>query len=122
MGNERFEHLCKQLVMFQYNKYLKRRKDPELTEENIYIVWMCKTLQNNKALVSTTVDDGRYYEVTYNGDEDEMYLDVYQNQENVVLNTDGGDIHEEDHFCTVRDRADHDAAGHCAGRGRRDCR
>lgn len=43
---------------------------------DVFIVWMCKTLQNNKALASTLV--GYYYELTYNGDRGEMYIDVYK--------------------------------------------
>lgn len=41
-----------------------------------------KTLQNNKALLSTTLPDGIYYECTYNGDKKEMYVDVYKKWEN----------------------------------------
>lgn len=35
-------------------------------------------LQNWKALVSTTVSDGMYYELTHNGDKGETYVDVYK--------------------------------------------
>lgn len=48
----------------------------------VYIVWMCKTLQNNKALLSTDISDGKYYEATYNGDTDELYLDTYVKEKN----------------------------------------
>ena len=48
----------------------------------VYIVWMCKTLQNNKALLSTPISDGKYYEATYNGDKDELYLDTYVREKN----------------------------------------
>ena len=41
-----------------------------------------KTLQNAKALLSTTVSDGMYYELTYNGDKKELYLDAYKKWEN----------------------------------------
>lgn len=53
-----------------------------LDPEDVYIVWMCKTLQNNKALASTPRLDGMYYELTYNGDKHEMYLDAYKKVEN----------------------------------------
>ena len=46
---------------------------------------ICKVLQNNKALVGTTVEDVMYYEITYNGDKDELYLDAYKKQENVLI-------------------------------------
>lgn len=42
-----------------------------------------KTLQNYKALASTTVNgDGVYVEYTYNGDKQELYEDVYIKQLN----------------------------------------
>ena len=46
------------------------------------MVWCCKTLQHNKALLSTTLPDGMYYECTYNGDKDELYFDAYKKKEN----------------------------------------
>jgi hypothetical protein len=55
------------------------------TIDEIYIVWLSKTLQNNKALLSTTVNDGMYYEVTYNGDKGELYLDAYKKFENKCI-------------------------------------
>ena len=48
----------------------------------VYIVWQCKTLQNWKFLISTDIPDGMYYEVTYNGDKNEWYLDAYKKLEN----------------------------------------
>ena len=49
---------------------------------DIYVVWLSKTLQNNKALLSTDKSDGRYYEITYNGDKDEFYVDMYKKEMN----------------------------------------
>lgn len=61
----------------------------ELTENDIYIVWFSKTLQNWKALLSTDLHDGLYYEVTYNGDKHSAYVDTYKKQSNdVVFNSD----------------------------------
>jgi hypothetical protein len=50
----------------------------------IYIVWFAKALENWKALLSTAVADGRYYEVTYNGGEKEAYVDTYEKVDNDV--------------------------------------
>lgn len=55
------------------------------TPDDVYAVWFCKTLQNWKALVSTTLPDGMYYEVTYNGDKGETYIDAYKKFDNVCV-------------------------------------
>ena len=47
-----------------------------------YIVWKCKVLQNWKYLLSTDLHDGMYYELTFNGDKQEWYLDAYKKFEN----------------------------------------
>ena len=49
-----------------------------LTDKDVYVVWLSKTLQNGKAMLSTTRPDGMYYEVTYNGDKKELYVDAYK--------------------------------------------
>lgn len=64
---------------------LRLEKTDEIPEFEVYVVWFAKTLQNWKALVSTTISDGMYYEVTYNGDKKETYLDVYKKFENVCI-------------------------------------
>lgn len=61
---------------------------PEITLDSVYIVWFCKTLKNWKALVSTIIPDEIYYEVTYNGDTKETYLDVYSKQYNFTISED----------------------------------
>ena len=48
----------------------------------IYIVWKCKILQNWKYLLSTTAEDNRYYEATYDGDKLCWYLDTYEKIKN----------------------------------------
>ena len=49
-----------------------------LKEAQANVVWFGYVLGNWKALVSTTIPDGRYYEVTYNKGKSEIYIDVYQ--------------------------------------------
>lgn len=58
----------------------------EVTTDDVYIVWFCKTLQNWKALLSSYVDDsGIYFEVTFNGNKDELYLDFYEKSLNRAI-------------------------------------
>jgi hypothetical protein len=60
------------------------KSDPEVPYFEVYVVWFNKQLQNWKALVSTTLPDQKYYEVTYNGDKKETYIDIYLKVKNVV--------------------------------------
>lgn len=60
------------------------KSDPK-TEFDVYTVWKAKALQNWKYLISSTLPDGMYYELTYNGDKEEWYLDAYKKFENVVI-------------------------------------
>lgn len=52
---------------------------------DVYVVWQVKALQNWKALLSTSLPDGMYYELTYNGDTKEMYVDAYKKFENFTV-------------------------------------
>ena len=85
MGNDKFMAMCKQIVVKYFNKNADKTDGKRITEDDVFVVWVCKALQNNKALLSTTVSDGMYYEITYNGDKDEIYLDAYKKWENVCL-------------------------------------
>ena len=85
MKNSKFEKLCKDIVVKYFNKKAEITDAFKITEEDVFIVWICKTLQNNKALVSTTVSDGMYYEITHNGDTNETYVDAYKKWENFVV-------------------------------------
>ena len=73
---------AKQLVVDFFNEEAEKADDFVLTVDDVYKVWWSKTLQNWKALVSTTVSDGMYYEVTYNGDKQETYIDAYKKWKN----------------------------------------
>lgn len=59
-------------------------KSDNIPSFDVYIVWQCKALQNWKFLLSSTLLDGMYYELTYNGDKKEWYLDAYKKFENRV--------------------------------------
>lgn len=85
MKNDDFIKLCKETIVNYFNDRVEVTDDMKITEENVFIVWSCKTLQNNKAMVSTTVSDGMYYELTYNGDKQELYLDAYKKWENKAI-------------------------------------
>ena len=84
MGSQEFLNICKTKVA-EYSNVRRDKTDvtPELTTEDVYVVWYCKILQIHKALVSTPIPDGMYYEITYNGDRNELYFDAYKKWENI---------------------------------------
>lgn len=88
MKNDSFIKLCKETIVNYYNEHVEKTDSFKITEDDVFIVWSCKILQNNKALVSTTVSDGMYYELTYNGDKKELYLDAYKKWENKCIKID----------------------------------
>lgn len=85
-----YQQIAKEVVLNYANKHIDKTDNVQITLDDVYIVWFCKTLQNWKALVSTTLPDGMYYEVTYNGDKKEIYLDAYKKFENQKI--DGASI------------------------------
>ena len=80
-----YQEKAKQIVIDYYNEHVEITDNKKLKESEVFIVWFSKTLQNWKALVSTTISDGMYYEVTYNGDKKETYLDAYKKWKNVCV-------------------------------------
>lgn len=77
-----YQKIAKEVVLDYANKHIDKTDNVQITLDDVYVVWFCKTLQNWKALLSTTLPDGMYYEVTYSGDKKEVYLDAYKKFEN----------------------------------------
>lgn len=84
-GNDHFQSVCKKKLVDWYNNQIPKDNCSvgivcqHIDLSNVFVVWCCKTLQNYKALLSTTVSgDGIYAEFTYNGDKQELYMDVYK--------------------------------------------
>ncbi|MEH1648245.1 DUF6275 family protein [Pediococcus pentosaceus] len=79
MNEKEFTNLCKEKVA----NYLKSEKGLDVNADDIYVVCICKILQNSKALLSSTFNDGMYFEATYNGDKKQLYLDAYKKEKNI---------------------------------------
>lgn len=82
MTDVTFIEIVKNTVRDYTNEHLDKSDNVIIGADDVYIVWYCKTLQNWKALASTTLFDGMYYKATFNGDKNEMYLDAYKKFEN----------------------------------------
>ena len=80
MTNEKFIEQAKDLVA----KYAAEHIDKTDTVPpfDVFVVWNAYILGNIKALLSTTIPDGMYYEVTYNKAKNEIYFDAYKKFEN----------------------------------------
>lgn len=86
MSNKQFVQACKFMVVDYFNGNKDcTDKNGKITEDDVFVVWLCKALQNHKALISTTVSDGMYYEITFNGDKNEFYFDAYKKWQNIRI-------------------------------------
>lgn len=85
MTDVTFVKFCKETIRDYVNKHIDKTDRAEILTDDVFIVWQVKALQNWKALVSTTLFDGMYYEITYNGDKGEAYIDCYKKWENFVI-------------------------------------
>ena len=85
MNEKEFVKLVKKAVADYVNQNLDKTDGKKITEDDVFIVWMCKPLQNSKALASTTLFDGMYYELTFNGNKQELYVDAYKKWQNFTV-------------------------------------
>ena len=85
MGSKEYLQKCKEIVAEYTNEHLDKTDGKQISEDDVFVVWYCKALQNHKALLSTTLFDGMYYELTYNGDKKELYFDAYKKWENKAI-------------------------------------
>lgn len=87
-GSKEFMERVKEEVAKYANEHLDKSDGKQITTDDVFIVWYSKSLQNHKALASTTLFDGMYYELTFNGDKSELYLDAYKKWENKCIKID----------------------------------
>lgn len=78
---DEFIDFCKGKAVEYTN--LNKNPNKRINKNDVFVVWSCKTLQNAKALLSTTNSDGMYYECTFNGDKNEVYFDAYKKEVNI---------------------------------------
>lgn len=87
MRAEDFIGTAKKLVTDYVDSHLDKSDEPPVFE--VYVVIFTKTLQHWKAHLSTTLPDGMYYELTFNGDKNEVYFDAYKKFDHKVISLGG---------------------------------
>lgn len=86
MGNIKMFETAINAVVDYYNTTPELSADISyITKDDVCVVWFCKTLQNFKVMLATPLIDSIFYEFTYNGDNKEAYLDVYDKMDNKVV-------------------------------------
>lgn len=78
MTDIEFIDIWKNEVVKYANDHLDKTDGRYINSDDVYAVWLTKFLQNNKVLLSSTLFDGMYYELTYNEDKNELYIDCIQ--------------------------------------------
>lgn len=88
LTSDQFMNKAKHLVL----EYAKSHVDPtdnvSISVDDVYVVWSCFILGNQKALLSTTLPDGLYYEITYDRNQNKIYFDAYKKWENRCVDLD----------------------------------
>lgn len=65
-------------------EYLTSKYGFDATDARVFVVWKCKTIQNVKFIVGTSYNNN-FFEITLNGDKNEIYLDVYQKIDKKII-------------------------------------
>lgn len=76
---------AKALVVQNYNEHRDSRRSPMLNMDLVYITSFSKTLGSWKALVGSTVVRGLLWEVTFNGEKNEAYIDIFKRLNHVKI-------------------------------------
>ena len=87
MNSYKIEVICKNAII----KELKEKYNEELTIEELHLVWFTKALQNYKCVIIDLKENQRYYECTFNGTKEEIYIDIYSKEFNVKVDKENFD-------------------------------
>lgn len=73
-----FVKFCEEKIIEHYKNKLKI----EITSEDVFPVWQCKTLEHKKAIFSVFKEKRRFIEITLDGNKEVAYMDIYSKVDN----------------------------------------
>ena len=85
IGTDEFIELAKNAILYVASQTFDATDNIELTTKDIYFVTCTYILGNIKGMFSTSLPDGKYYEVTYNTEKNEIYVDQYTKTRNETI-------------------------------------
>lgn len=80
-----FPEVARDLVFEQALTLGVRKDHPTFSRDEVYVVWFAYVLGYWKALCSTSLPDGRYYEVTFHKERQVAFVDTYVKTHNVEV-------------------------------------
>ena len=80
-----FPEVAKDLVYEQACSLGVQDEHPTFSRDEVYVVWFAYVLGAWKAVCSTSLPDGRYYEVTYHAGRKVAFVDTYVKTHNVEV-------------------------------------
>jgi hypothetical protein len=82
---DRFLMQAKQTAVDNYNQHRNKRTLPMLTVDMVHIIWFSKMVDSWKAMVASAVAKGLIWEVTYDGETNQVYLNIYKQLNDVKI-------------------------------------
>lgn len=92
MTSYEFEVAAKNAVI----RVVRKKYGEDYDISDIQLVWFAHVLGNKKAVLIDMGENLRLYEVTYNCNANELYLDAYEKEENVKLVKIDTTVHEKE--------------------------
>lgn len=82
MDNNIFIKQAKNLV----SKWYEISENKKVETDYLFVVWLNKIIKNNKAMIGCSLpEEVRYFEVTWDGYKEKMYLDVYEKEDKMIF-------------------------------------
>lgn len=72
-----FMEEAKKNVVLYMNKIIIDEGEPPVDTRSVFLVWYSKTIQNAKVILGVRGPNFLLFEITYNGNVEDMYMDVY---------------------------------------------